>query len=42
MDTYVTEALARDDGIVFNAGSHSELIRLRYEDFDRLVRPTVI
>lgn len=42
MDTYVTEALAKDDDIAFNAGSHTELVRIRYEDFDRLVHPTVI
>jgi Ala-tRNA(Pro) deacylase len=42
MDTYVTESLTRDEGIVFNGGTHSELVRLRYADFDRLVHPTVI
>ena len=42
MDTYVTEALTRDEEIAFNAGTHTELVRLRYSDFDRLVHPTVI
>lgn len=42
MDTYVTEALSHDEEIAFNAGSHTELVRLRYSDFDRLVHPTVI
>ena len=27
--------------IVFNAGNHSELIRIAYQDYERLVRPTV-
>ena len=42
MDTYVIEALSHDEEIAFNAGSHTELVRLRYSDFDRLVHPTVI
>lgn len=42
MHTYVTEALSQDEEIAFNAGSHTELLRLRYADFDRLVHPTVI
>lgn len=42
MDTYVTEAVSQDEEIAFNAGSHTELVRLRYSDFDRLVHPTVI
>lgn len=42
MDTYVTEAVSHDEEIAFNAGSHTELVRLRYSDFDRLVHPTVI
>jgi Ala-tRNA(Pro) deacylase len=32
--------LAKDEEIAFNAGSHSELVRLSYKDFERLVRPT--
>ena len=31
--------LADDDEIAFNAGSHTELIRLSYADFERLVEP---
>ena len=42
MNTYVTEAVSHDEEIAFNAGSHTELVRLRYSDFDRLVHPTVI
>jgi Ala-tRNA(Pro) deacylase len=36
---YVEESL-RGDEIVFNAGSHRELLRLSYRDFERLVKPT--
>lgn len=39
---FVDESLTRDKEIAFNAGTHSELIRLSYEDFARLVQPTVI
>lgn len=41
MDVFVSEALKDDDEIAFNAGSHSELIRLAYKDFERLVQPKV-
>lgn len=39
MDVYVSETLTEDDEIAFSAGSHSELIRLAYGDFERLVHP---
>jgi Ala-tRNA(Pro) deacylase len=41
MDVYVAEPLPEDKEIAFNAGSHTELIRLHYSDFQRLVGPTV-
>ncbi len=39
MDVFVAEKLAEDEEIAFNAGSHSELIKLAYKDFEKLVRP---
>ncbi len=42
MDVYVAEALAEDAEIAFNAGSHTELIRMAYKDFERLVQPKVL
>ena len=39
---YVDETLTRDKEIAFNAGSHLELIRLAYEDFERLVQPLTL
>jgi Ala-tRNA(Pro) deacylase len=42
MDVFVAESLTEDKEIVFNAGSHTELIRLPYEDFSRLVKPNVV
>ena len=42
MEVFVTEALTHDDEIAFNAGTHTELIRLRYADFARLAHPIVV
>ncbi len=39
MNTYVDQRLAADVEISFNAGSHTELIRLSYGDFERLAKP---
>jgi Ala-tRNA(Pro) deacylase len=39
---YVEEKLTHDDEIAFNAGSHRELVRMKYADFDRLVKPKVL
>ena len=39
MEVYVSKLLAEDEEIAFNAGSHTELIRLAYQDFQRLVKP---
>ena len=41
LDVYVAEELTEDEEIAFSAGSHSELIRLSYKDFDSLVTPKV-
>jgi Ala-tRNA(Pro) deacylase len=42
MEVFVADRLAEDDEIAFNAGSHTELIRLSYKEFARLVRPKVV
>ena len=42
IDVFADESLARDREIAFNAGSHRELIRLGWGDFERLVKPTMI
>ncbi len=42
MDVYVYDELTKDKEIAFNAGSHTELIRMGYEDFERLVQPKVV
>ncbi|MCU0612231.1 MAG: YbaK/EbsC family protein [Candidatus Eisenbacteria bacterium] len=42
MEVYAAKRLAEDAEIAFNAGTHRELIRLRYEDFSRLVHPRLV
>ncbi|MFQ6044852.1 MAG: aminoacyl-tRNA deacylase [Gemmatimonadales bacterium] len=42
MDVYVADSLAQDAEIAFNAGSHTELIKLAYQEFARLVEPKVL
>lgn len=42
METYVAEKLIEDEEIAFNAGSHRELIKLAFKDYERLVKPKVI
>jgi Ala-tRNA(Pro) deacylase len=42
MDVYVDPRLTRDKEIAFNAGTHRELIRMAYADFERLVHPKVV
>ena len=39
MDVYVAEKLSDNEMIAFNAGTHTEVIRLSYSDFERLVQP---
>lgn len=41
LDTIVDTALAEKDEIVFNAGSHWQTVRMRYEDYVWLVHPRV-
>ena len=37
--TFVAEELTEDEEIAFNAGSTTELIRMAYQDYARLVQP---
>lgn len=41
MEVYVAESLAKDRDIAFNAGSHTELIKVPYKDFEAHVKPKV-
>ncbi len=41
MEVYVDESLSQDDEIAFNAGTHTELIKMRYADYEQIVHPMV-
>jgi len=42
LPVWVDEELAANPQIVFNAGTHTELVRLAYRDFARVVAPRVV
>jgi Ala-tRNA(Pro) deacylase len=42
MGVYAAESLADNDEIAFNAGSHEEIIKLSFRDFQHLVQPRVM
>jgi Ala-tRNA(Pro) deacylase len=42
MEVFVAEALRDNKEIVFNAGSHKELIRMDYEDYEKLAEPKIL
>lgn len=39
---FVAKSLTEDKEIFFNAGNHSELIKMSYADYEKLVKPNVI
>ena len=39
MDVLVEDDLAEDDEIAFNAGTHTEVIRMAFQDYENLVHP---
>ena len=41
MPVYVSVGLTEDEEIAFNAGTHRELIKLDYADFERIENPTI-
>jgi Ala-tRNA(Pro) deacylase len=42
MDVYLAQALADNHELAFNAGSHTEVMKVAMADFERLVRPRVM
>ena len=42
LDVFVAQSLENDEEIAFNACSHTELIKLSFKDFKRLVNPKII
>ncbi len=41
LPTYVDKRLAQEDYIVFEAGTHTDAIKLRYYDYEKIVQPRV-
>jgi len=42
MDVYIEDCWGADRKIAFNAGTHTELVQLQYEDYENLVHPKTI
>ena len=42
LPVYVDQTLTRDEEIVFNAGTHTQTVKMKYADFARLVQPKVV
>jgi Ala-tRNA(Pro) deacylase len=42
MEVFVAPSLASHSEIAFNAGSHEEIIKMAYADFEQLVGPKVL
>ena len=42
MEVYAAESLSENEEIAFNAGSHTEIIKMSYQDFARLAQPKLV
>ncbi len=42
LEVLVAQRLTKDEEIAFNAGTHTELIKLAYRDYEALVHPRVL
>lgn len=42
LEVYVAESLAEDEMIAFNAGTHTDLIKMAFATFARLVKPKIL
>jgi Ala-tRNA(Pro) deacylase len=41
MSVYLSPDMEDEDEIAFNAGSHTEIIKMAFEDYQRLVKPRI-
>jgi Ala-tRNA(Pro) deacylase len=41
LPTYVDQSLAEQDYIVFEAGTHTDAIRMSYRDYEKIAKPKV-
>ncbi len=42
MEVFMAESLGGNEELAFNAGSHTEIIRIPFADFERLVQPKIV
>lgn len=42
LPVYVDELLTKDETIVFNAGNHTQTVKMKYADFTRTVQPKIV
>ncbi len=42
MDVFVAASLVEDEEIAFNAGTHTEIIKMQFKDFERLAHPKIL
>ncbi|MFH2129688.1 MAG: YbaK/EbsC family protein [bacterium] len=42
LPVYVAASLVADEDIYFNAGTHTELVKMRFNDYETLVEPEVV
>lgn len=42
LPVYVDQRLTEDEAIVFNAGNHTQTVKMKYADFARTVQPKVV
>jgi Ala-tRNA(Pro) deacylase len=42
MPVYASPTLTKDEEITFNSGTHRELVKLTYHDYENLVKPMVV
>ncbi len=42
METFVDRALSEREHIVFNAGTHTEVIRMSWEEYQRIAQPRIL
>ena len=42
LEVYVAPGLAADREIAFNAGTHTEVVKMAFADFERLVHPNIV
>ena len=42
MNVYIDKELTQQSHLIFNAGTHHELMQLAFSDFDKLEHPTII